>query len=80
MRLTSKTENIYRKTIKKSTFFDNHTRNINRKGDIKDNGKLFLYLYEAGQSVHLWNQISTQDGDSGQKKGRYIARKYLNGN
>ena len=43
-------------------------------------GKLFLYLYEAGQSVHLWNQISTQDGDSGQKKGRYIARKYLNGN
>lgn len=78
--MTKKNRKYLSKNNKKSTFFDNHTRNINRKGDIKDNGKLFLYLYEAGQSVHLWNQISTQDGDSGQKKGRYIARKYLNGN
>ena len=78
--MTKKNRKYLSKNNKKSTFFDNHTRNINRKGDIKDNGKLFLYLYEAGQSVHLWNQISTQDRDSGQKKGRYIARKYLNGN
>lgn len=80
MRLTSKTENIYRKTIKKIRFSIITQENIKEKGKIKDNGKPFLYLYEAGQSVHLWSQISTQDGDSGQKKGRYIARKYLNGN
>ena len=78
--MTKKNRKYLSKNNKKSAFFDNHTRNINRKGDIKDNGKIFLYLYEAGQSVHLWNQISTQDGDSGQKKGRYIAHKYLNGN
>ena len=78
--MTKKNRKYLSKNNKKGTFFDNNARNIKEKGKIKDNGKPFLYLCEAGQLVRLWNQTSIQDGDSGQKKDRYIARKYLNGN